>query len=230
MISLTGGLDREADTAYKHLASLLAAKRDSPYSTTMGWLRCSLSFAILRSSILCIRGTRLSACHVPRDLPVDLVSAEAQLSTRTIYVFTAFLIFFILTFSFLFIHYFFSIVTCVVYLPCTFNPRCACAARVTVVAVCVCVCVCVCVSVCPLSHISHQGLLRAQRATKVKIFVAFSLKPLRSRDGAIPPLDGHTFGRPFFLRITRMRIVHTQIVQGSRWMLHAISSPCVLTL
>ena len=82
--SLTGGLGREAQAAYKHLASLLAAKRDSPYSTTMGWLRCSLSFALLRSSILCIRGTRSSARHVPRDLPVDLVSAEAQLSTRNL--------------------------------------------------------------------------------------------------------------------------------------------------
>ena len=56
----------------------------------------------------------------------------------------------------------------------------------------------VCVSVCPLSHISPLGLLfavktlsRTQRAMKVKNFVAFSLKPLRCRDGTIPPLDGH---------------------------------------
>ena len=41
-------------------------------------------FALLRSSILCIRGTRSSARHVLHDLPVDLVSAEAQLSTRTL--------------------------------------------------------------------------------------------------------------------------------------------------
>ena len=53
VISLTGGLGREAQAAYMHLASLLAAKRDSPYSTTMGWLHCSLSFALLCSSIPC---------------------------------------------------------------------------------------------------------------------------------------------------------------------------------
>ena len=94
VMSLTGGLGREAQAAYKHLASLLAAKRNSSYSTTMGWLRCSLSFALLRSSILCIRGTRSSAHHVPRDFPVDLVSAEAQLSTRNLSVFTAFLFLF----------------------------------------------------------------------------------------------------------------------------------------
>ena len=53
----TGGLGREAQAACKHLASLLAAKRDSPYSTTIGWLHCALSFALLHLSILCIRGT-----------------------------------------------------------------------------------------------------------------------------------------------------------------------------
>ena len=108
VMSLTGGLGREAQAAYKHLASLLAAKRNSPYSTTMGWLRCSLSFALLRSSILCIRGTRSSARHVPRDLPVDLVSAEAQLSTKFSLHFY-FYFFFILIFAFLFMHYFFFI-------------------------------------------------------------------------------------------------------------------------
>ena len=75
------------------------------------------------------------------------------------------------------------------------NPRRACAARVTVVAVCVCVCL----SVCPLSHISPLGLLfvlktlsSTQLAMKVKKFVAFSLKPTRFGDRALPPLDGHT--------------------------------------
>ena len=84
------------------------------------------------------------------------------------------------------------------------NPRRACAARVTVVgSVCVRTCVCVCL----LSHISPmerlfvlKTLSRTQRATKVKIFVGFSLKPLRCRDPALPPLCGRAYSRPFFLR------------------------------
>ena len=47
----------------------------------------------------------------------------------------------------------------------------------------------VCLSVCLLSHISHmerlfilKTLSRTQWATKVKIFVGFSLKPLHCRD------------------------------------------------
>ena len=56
----------------------------------------------------------------------------------------------------------------------------------------VCLCVCVCVCVCLLSNISPmerlfvlKTLSRTQRATKVKNFVGFSLKPLRCRDTAL---------------------------------------------
>ena len=55
----------------------------------------------------------------------------------------------------------------------------------------------VCLCVCLLSHISPmerlfvlKTLSRTQRATKVKKFVGFSLKPLRCRDPALPPLYG----------------------------------------
>ena len=81
----------------------------------------------------------------------------------------------------------------------------ACAARVTVVGfVCVSVrmsvrvSVCVFVCVCLLSHISLLERLftlklmsRTQRATKVKIFVRFSFKPLCCRDPALPSLYGY---------------------------------------
>ena len=82
------------------------------------------------------------------------------------------------------------------------------------------VCVCVCLSVCLLSHISPmerlfvlKTLSRTQRATKVKKFVGFSLKPLRCRDPALPPLYGHAYSRPFF-SCTRMRIsrVYTRMI------------------
>ena len=52
-----------------------------------------------------------------------------------------------------------------------------------------------------------KTLSRTQRATKVKMFVGFSLKPLRYRDPALPPLCGRAYSRPFFLRKARMRII-----------------------
>ena len=56
VLSATGGLANEATTFYKRLASRLATKWDHSYSTTMSWLRCRLTFSLLRSSIQCIRG------------------------------------------------------------------------------------------------------------------------------------------------------------------------------
>ena len=56
VMSATGGLAKEADTFYKRLSSLLSTKWDHPYSSTLCWLRCRLSFSLLRSAIMSIRG------------------------------------------------------------------------------------------------------------------------------------------------------------------------------
>ena len=62
-----------------------------------------------------------------------------------------------------------------------FNPRRACAARVTVVGS-VCVCVCLLSHISPLKRLFVLKLLsRTQRATEVKKYVGFSLKPLPSK-------------------------------------------------
>ena len=77
VMSATGGLAKQATNFYKRLASLLADKWMQPYSTTLYWLRCSLSFSLLRSAIQCIRGARSSRGHAVKLSPVDLVTAEA---------------------------------------------------------------------------------------------------------------------------------------------------------
>ena len=83
VLSLTGGLGNAATVCFKRLASMFATKRDQPYSTTMAWLRCSLSFCLLRSSIRCIRGSRSTGGRAAKQplLPVDLVALEARLRT-----------------------------------------------------------------------------------------------------------------------------------------------------
>lgn len=60
VLSLSDGLGCEATKFYKKLASLLSSKREQPYSITIAWLRCCISFSLLRSSIMCIRGARSS--------------------------------------------------------------------------------------------------------------------------------------------------------------------------
>jgi len=79
VMSLTGGLGPAATTTYKHLASLLSAKWNQSYGSVMAWLRCRLSFSLLRSSIMCIRGARSSQGHVQKSLStaIDAISSEA---------------------------------------------------------------------------------------------------------------------------------------------------------
>ena len=63
--------------------------------------------------------------------------------------------------------------------------------RVTVVGLSVCVCVCVFLlsHISPLERLFVLKLLSCtQRATKVKKYVGFSLKPLRCGDPALPQL------------------------------------------
>ena len=56
--SVDGMLGGEAEVFVKVIGERLASKWDQSYSEVMGWIRSRLSFAILRSSILCIRGSR----------------------------------------------------------------------------------------------------------------------------------------------------------------------------
>ena len=81
IMSATGELAHEATYFYKRLASLLSHKWGDEYSVVMGWLRCSLSFSLLRSAIQYVRGARSSIRHyVVAPPPMDLVRVESNLS------------------------------------------------------------------------------------------------------------------------------------------------------
>ncbi len=51
VLSASGGLGKEATVFYKRLASLLAEKWDQPYNQVINWLRCSLSYSLLRYNV-----------------------------------------------------------------------------------------------------------------------------------------------------------------------------------
>ena len=79
IFSTTGGMGREATTFYKRLADKIATKQKTSYSKVMGWLRCRVSFAILRSAILCIRGSRSSFHRPIHALNVALATSEGHI-------------------------------------------------------------------------------------------------------------------------------------------------------
>ena len=83
-IGTASGMVDEAYAFYKRLASLLSDKWNENYATVMGWIRCCLSFSLLRSAIRCLRGSWSSAsmfgCPVLAT-SVELVQAETGLSS-----------------------------------------------------------------------------------------------------------------------------------------------------
>ena len=45
--------------AHKHLADKIAAKNRDRYDRVLTWIRCKLSFLVLKASLLCLRGSRI---------------------------------------------------------------------------------------------------------------------------------------------------------------------------
>ena len=80
VMSTLGGMGREATVFYKRMASLLANKWDTPYSRTLNWLRCRLSFSLLRSAIQAIRGARSSVGKAIITPSMELAVTESRLN------------------------------------------------------------------------------------------------------------------------------------------------------
>jgi len=77
VLAATGGLAQEAAIFYKFLAALLITKWNDEHGKVMGWLRCVLSFSLLRSTITCIHGAHSSIGHVYRAPPsLDVVCVD----------------------------------------------------------------------------------------------------------------------------------------------------------
>ena len=80
VFSTAGGMGPTASVVYKRIASMLAQKYDQAYSKTLHWVRCKLSYSLLRSAIMCLRGARLTVHH-PAVSPetMDLACQEGRI-------------------------------------------------------------------------------------------------------------------------------------------------------
>ena len=63
VFSTTGGMAVECKRYHSRLAEVVATKTGERYATTMSWIRARVSFALLRSALLCLR--RLRATRIP---------------------------------------------------------------------------------------------------------------------------------------------------------------------
>ena len=71
VFSTAGGMGPVAIVVYKRLASLISDKYKKSYSQVMRWIRCKINFSLLRSTIMCLRGSRSSFHHPTRHIPID---------------------------------------------------------------------------------------------------------------------------------------------------------------
>ena len=78
VMSCTGGMGNIASAFYKRLAAMISEKKDIPYSQMVYLIRCKVSFALLRSSIMCIRGSRSRCGHSSAE-PYALQIAEGRI-------------------------------------------------------------------------------------------------------------------------------------------------------
>jgi len=58
VFTCTGGMAPQSHLVLKKLAEKLSEKQNIQLSVVSGWLRCRLSFALLRTTLLCVRATR----------------------------------------------------------------------------------------------------------------------------------------------------------------------------
>ena len=64
VFTTSSGMAPESTVTMKRLASLVAEKKKETYRQVMGWIRCRISFSLLRSSLLCLRGSRTKPSSV----------------------------------------------------------------------------------------------------------------------------------------------------------------------
>ena len=72
-------MGKESLVFYKRLANSLAEQRNQEYSATANWERSRLSFCLIRSCLLCLRGSRsVFAKHVSEEvIEVERAVVEA---------------------------------------------------------------------------------------------------------------------------------------------------------
>ena len=58
IFAINDGVGPECVKFHQHLADRIASKSEDRYETVLSWIRCKLSFIVLRASLLCIRGSR----------------------------------------------------------------------------------------------------------------------------------------------------------------------------
>ena len=81
VFSATGGMAAECKRYHSRPAELVDKKKKKKYATTMSWIRARVSFALLRSTLLCLIGSRAKRrihLELP-DIDFDIEKGHANI-------------------------------------------------------------------------------------------------------------------------------------------------------
>ena len=82
VFSINGGMGRECKCFYQRLAGLLSEKRHVDHNIVINWLRTNIAFSLLRSMLLCIRGSRTLRKKEINLMDNDIVLTNAMSEMR----------------------------------------------------------------------------------------------------------------------------------------------------
>ena len=74
-----GGMSPQSHIVLKRLAEKLSTKQNLLFSEVSGWLRCRLSFALLRTTLLCVRATRSK--KISFDTNIELAASTMKIGS-----------------------------------------------------------------------------------------------------------------------------------------------------
>lgn len=78
VFTVAGGCGAEANIVIKMLASRIAESTSNRYASIMGWIRTKLSFSLLHSALVCLRGTRYRRTRSEMPSADDFETARAS--------------------------------------------------------------------------------------------------------------------------------------------------------
>jgi hypothetical protein len=80
IFSSNGGMSKETKRFYSRLAELISDKTHAPLPDTAAWIKRKLFFSLIRSSVICIRGSRCHKCKCLQSLrELDIDSDMSQM-------------------------------------------------------------------------------------------------------------------------------------------------------
>ena len=79
VFTTVGAIGPQSQIVMKRIAEKLSEKKGVTLSVVTGWLRVRLSFALLRTTLLCVRGTRRKKFS-HSEMNMDLAVSQAKIT------------------------------------------------------------------------------------------------------------------------------------------------------